>query len=156
MYKKILAPLDGAELSECSLQHVKAVAAGCNVPEVVLLRVVEPLSAYNISALSEAGGDWITQAEKENEAEAKDYISKMARKLNEEGITARGDTIYGRAAEEILDYAEKNKVDLIIMSTHGRSGISRFAFGSITDRVVRHSIVPVLTISPPGCRIGQR
>ena len=42
MYKKILVPLDGSELAECALEHVKAIAIGCNVPEVVLLRVVEP------------------------------------------------------------------------------------------------------------------
>ena len=42
MYKKILVPLDGSKLAECALEHVKAIATGCNVPEVVLLRVVEP------------------------------------------------------------------------------------------------------------------
>ena len=54
-------------------------------------------------------------------------------------------------AEIILDFAEKNKMQLIIMSTHGRSGISRWAMGSVADRVVNHSKTPVLTITPTGC-----
>ncbi len=156
MYKKILAPLDGSEFSECSLEHVMAVATGCGVPEVVLLRVVEPLSASTTATLAEAGGDLITQLENENKIDAKDYISKMTKKLAKEGITIKGDIVDGKAAEAILDYAEKNHVDLIIMSTHGKSGISRWAFGSVTERVLRHSPVPVLTIAPPGCRINQQ
>lgn len=153
MYQRILAPVDGSPLSECSLEHVKAVATGCNVPEVILLRVVEPLSAYAVSALAQANGDLIEQAENVNRAEAQAYISEMVKKLNKEGIAAKGETVYGKADEEILGYPEKNKVDLIIMSTHGKSGISRWAFGSVADRVVRHSRVPVLIVAPPGCRM---
>jgi nucleotide-binding universal stress UspA family protein len=122
------------------------------VPEVVLLRVIEPLSSSTVTALAEAGGNMITQVENDAKAEAKDYISKMVQKLNKEGIAANGDIVYGGAAEEILDYTKKNQVDLIIMSTHGRSGISRWAFGSVADKVLRHSTVPVLVASPPGCR----
>ncbi len=156
MYKRMLAPLDGSELSECSLQHVKTIATGCGVPEVVLLRVVEPLSASMIEGLAEAGGEFITRVENDNKSRAKDYISKMVEKLNKEGLTVTGDIVYGRADEEILDYAKKNGVDLIIMSTHGRSGISRFAFGSVADRVARHSTVPVLLTSPAGCRTSPQ
>jgi hypothetical protein len=59
------------------LEHIKAVATGCNVPEVVLLRVVEPLSANTVASLAEVGSDLITRIENENKAQAKDYISKM-------------------------------------------------------------------------------
>lgn len=155
MYKKILAPLDGSELGECSLEHVKAIATGCSVPEVILLRVIEPLSAATVASLAEAGGNWVTAAENENRDQSKDYVAKMVKQLNREGLATKGETPYGRADEEILKYAEKNKVDLIIMSTHGRSGISRWAFGSVTDRVVRHSTIPVLIVTPAGCRTGQ-
>lgn len=152
MYKKVLAPLDGSELSECSLEHVRAIATGCNIPEVILLRAVEPLSAATIEALAEASGNLITRVENENKAEAKGYISRMVSRLNSEGINAKGEIVHGRADEEILNYSEKNQVDLIIMSTHGRSGVSRWAFGSVADRVIRHSRVPVLVVSPAGCR----
>jgi nucleotide-binding universal stress UspA family protein len=154
MYNNVMVPLDGSQFSECSLDHAKAIASGCNVPEVVLLRVVEPISDSDVF-LTGIRGEVVTQVESSRDAEAKEYIFKMVEKLKEEGISAKGDTVYGNAAEEILDYAEKNNIDLVIISTHGRSGISRFAFGSVADRVVRHSMVPVLLVTPSGCRIKQ-
>jgi len=152
MYKKILAPLDGSSLSECSLEHVKAIATGCNVPEVVLLRAVEPLSSTNLFALGQMSESSIEQIENWKISEAKDYINKVAQDLNKEGIPARGEIVSGKAEEEILNYSKENHFDLIIMSTHGRSGITRFAFGSVADRVVRSSTIPVLTVAPPGCK----
>jgi nucleotide-binding universal stress UspA family protein len=155
MYKKILVPLDGSEFSECSLRHVKAIAIGCQVPEVVLLRVVEPLSTNELSALAELRKAPIEEIEAEKKSEATDYISGMVHKLNEEGVAASGDVLFGKADVQVLDYIVKNNFDLVIMSTHGRSGITRWALGSVADRVVRHSAVPVLTVAPPGCRIRQ-
>ncbi len=153
MYKKILAPLDGSELAECSLEHVKAIATGCSVPEVVLFRVVEPIPAQVTAALAEAGGDWYTQMEKQNRAEADEYITETAKRLKKkDGITVQTALAYGSPAEEILKYAKKNQVDLIIMTTHGRSGVTRWVFGSVADRILRHSPVPVLIIAPTGCR----
>lgn len=154
MYNKILVPLDGSEFSECSLEHVKAIASGCNVPETVLLRVVEPLSAQAVSALAEAGGDVLRKVELDNQAEAKDYILKIQNKLASEGLNnVQGVAVDGRAAEEILDYVRNNGVDLIVMTSHGRSGLSRWVFGSVAQRVLQHSPVPVLMIAPPGCRV---
>ncbi len=156
MYKKILAPLDGSELAECSLEHVTAIATGCSVPEVVLFRVVEPISAQVTAALAEAGGisaELYTKMESQNRAEADEYIAEKAKKLRKkDGITVQTALAYGNPAEEILKYAKKNQVDLIIMTTHGRSGISRWVFGSVADRILRHSPVPVLIIAPTGCR----
>lgn len=154
MYRKILVPLDGSSLAECSLEHVKAVAIGCSVPEVILFRVVEPLSFEAVAALGAVGGD-VIQAELQNQAEAKDYLTKASDKLKEAGVSSQivvADA--GNPAEEILQYAVTHKVDLIIMSTHGRSGPSQWFFGSVAERVVRHSVVPVLTIAAPGCRVG--
>ena len=148
MYKKILAPVDGSEFSECSLAHVKAVASGCRVPEVVLLKVIEPLPpAY------ETGEEWRRDVEKRVAADARDYLSQLADSLKKDGIAAEIVIAHGKADEEILDYAGKNKIDLIIMSTHGRSGIGRWVMGGVADRVVRHSMAPVLIVSPDGCRI---
>ncbi len=148
MYKKILVPLDGSELSACSLEHVKQTGAGS---DVILFRVIEPLPVNDLAAWAQAGymvSDVIKRA-KEN---ARQALSLAAEKLAGHGISARVEVIEGRAAEAILEYAEKNQVDLIIISSHGRSGISRFAFGSVADRVVRHSKIPVLVITPPGCK----
>jgi len=151
VYKKILAPLDGSEFSECSLAHIRAIATGCHVPEVVLLMVVEPIKTI---AYAETSGDWVAEKEKQNQAYAEDYLSQMADKLKKEGIAVQTVVAHGVPADEILNYAQNNQADLIIMSTHGRSGISRWAFGSVTDKVLRHSTAAVLTTSPAGCRIG--
>ena len=152
MYKKILAPLDGSELSECSLEHVRAVAAGCQVAEVVLLRVAEPITTM---AYAETSADWVAEKEKENQAEVENYLSQLADDLREEGIAVQTAAIWGRPADEILGYAKNNRADLIIMSTHGRSGLSRWVFGSVTERVLRHSAVPVLITPPPGRISGE-
>jgi nucleotide-binding universal stress UspA family protein len=152
MYEKILIPLDGSELAECSLQHAKAIAQGCNVADVIVLRVIEPLSTQTISALAEAGDDSIRKAEEQNRQDAEGYVLKVMNNLRTQGIASQAVTVEGRVADEILSYTEKNNVDLIVMSTHGRSGLSRFFFGSAAEKVSRHSRVPVLLISPEGCR----
>ena len=150
MYKKILAPLDGSELSECSLKHIRAIATGCHVPEVILLRVIEPVREIHM-----LGEDMRRNVEQGAKASAKDYLSKMADDLKKDGIATNIDVVSGQPAEVILDYAKKNQVDLIIISTHGRSGVSRWALGSVADKILRHSSVPILAASPPSCSIGQ-
>jgi nucleotide-binding universal stress UspA family protein len=152
MYKRILVALDGSDLAECSLEHSRAIAQGCNVTEVVVFRAIEPLSTQTISALAEAGDDSLRKAVEQNEQDAQDYVLKVQNNLKTRGIAPRAVTVKGPAADEILSYAEKNDVDLIVMSTHGRSGLSRFFFGSVAEKVSRHSRVPVLLISPQGCR----
>jgi nucleotide-binding universal stress UspA family protein len=152
MYKKILVPLDGSEFSECSLEHVKTIATGCHVPETVLLRVVEPLSAETVSALALAGDDLLRKAELESQAEARDYMTKTRNSLMKDGLVVETAIVDGRAVEEILDSVQNHKVDLIVMTTHGKTGISRWFFGSVAEKVLQHSAVPVLMISPPGCR----
>ena len=152
MYKKILVPLDGSTLAECALEHVKAIALGCNVPEVVIIRVVEPSYALS-DALSDGAiiyPDLINQIQKE----AEEYINAITLqfKLNS-GLAVQSFLAYGNAANEILDYAKNTGVDLIIMTTHGRSGVSRWLFGNVADRVSHHSTVPVLIIAPSGCRV---
>ena len=150
MYLNILAPLDGSDFAECALAHVSAIATGCSVPNVTLLRVVEPLPQQAYAEVSVLMAD----ADKKMEAESQDYLSRTADKLKQEGLAVETAILVGRAADEILGYASQNQVDLIIMSTHGRSGISRWVMGSVADRVLRHSAVPVLIIAPAGCRIS--
>jgi nucleotide-binding universal stress UspA family protein len=152
MYQKILAPLDGSTLSECILDHVKAVAVGCKAQSVAVLRVVEPIHAQDMSAYGEAGID-IALILREAEAGAKTYVAKVVADLQQSGIAAEGAVIVGSPADTIIQYAVDNGIDLIVMSTHGRSGATRFFMGSVAERVTRHSPVPVLTVAPPGCRV---
>ncbi len=150
MYKKILAPLDGSELADCALAHVRAIASSCQVPEVVLFGVVEPIHSSQIA--SELGQDWLRDATKGIRTATEGYLAKTAAKLQKEGINAKTAVAEGMAADRILEYASKNRVDLIIMSSHSRSGPARWAFGSVADRVVRHATVPVLVAAAPACR----
>ena len=160
MYNKILAPLDGSKISECSLEHIKEIATGCHVSEVILLMVIEQPPPIHVEYSSRTQIEEETQRkEKERERvreKAERYLSGINENLTKEGVAARNVIIEAEeansVAELILEYAESHGINLIVMSTHGRSGIARWAFGSIADRVVRHSKVPVLTVAPAGCR----
>ena len=143
MYQKILVPLDGSKMAECTLEHVKAIATGCSVPEVILFKVVEPVPSGGEIA-NFAGAEWHRNAEQGALDWSKEYLDKLSTELSSQGIFVRNVVTKGSAADEIIDYAKKNDVDLIIISSHGSSGIVRWALGSVADKVVRHSIVPVL------------
>ena len=155
MYKKILVPLDGSELAEHVLEHVKAVAKGGHDPQVILLQVIEPLLISFKADITVANN--YREAEDKFEASVKDYLSRVAETLKQSGIaveTAITNITHGSAAGEILSYATENGVDLIVMSTHGKSGSSRWHFGSVSDRVASHSAIPVLIVAPSGFRTG--
>ncbi len=143
MYNKILAPVDGSEISEYGLEHVKAIATGCSVPEVILLKVVEPVPSGGEIA-NFAGAEWLRNAEQGALDWSKQYLEKLSANLSSQGISVQTVVIKGSAADEIIDYAKKNNVDLIVIGSHGSSGIVRWALGSVADKVVRHSTAPVL------------
>jgi len=153
MYKKILVPLDGSDLAECVLPHVESVAKGCGVQDVVFLRVVEPFTATG------ALGPYLTRQDMQDmnsqgKAAAEKYLSQLVNHTKYGGATIRSEVIVGGAADSIADYASKNGVDLIIIATHGRSGVSRWVWGSVADRVLRSACVPVLMVRAPGCVPG--
>ncbi len=152
MYKKMLVPLDGSEFAERSLEHAKIVAIACRCPEVTLLRVIEP-NPQLVDIGGVATEEWFRNAQKRAEAEVKKYITRVADRLKKEGLKVKGVVVKGKAADEILDYAKKNQIDIIVMSTHGRSGLSQWIVGSVADKIIRHSPAPVLIASPAECRV---
>jgi len=162
MYNKILAPLDSSELSECAVAHIKAIAGGCHVPEVILLNVVEPsiipFSDTIVSPEAIEQSKQFLENERQSQLTTEQYLNKVANSLSKDCVTVQTVVIPAKAgqgvADIILDYADNNNVDLIIISTHGRSGITRWAMGSVADKVVRHAKVPVLTVAPAGCRVS--
>jgi nucleotide-binding universal stress UspA family protein len=152
MYKKILVPLDGSELAECVLPHVESIAKGCGVGSVVFVRALDtyvPSGTY--AYVSES---LRKEIEENNEKAAREYLDEVAGRINLGGIEVQKQLITGRAAESIAEYATKNDVDLIAIATHGRSGVSRWAWGSVADRVLRSACVPVLMVRAPGCVPG--
>ena len=153
MYRKILVPLDGSELAECVLPHVEAISKGCEVKDVILVRVVEPLELQPDAYIAFTG-DELVRIESGRKSEAEEYLKKVKKQLQESVIRVRSEVLAGKAAESLAEYASKNGVDLIVIATHGRSGISHWYWGSVADRVLRSACVPVLMVRAPGCVPG--
>jgi nucleotide-binding universal stress UspA family protein len=147
VYQKVLVPLDGMSASESSLDHVKSIATGCKVPDIVLFRVVEPMPLY-----AEIDDNTRVDINTNAETGAKEYLAKIAKKLKKDNIKVKPVMVVSTdPANEILDYARKNKVDMIIMTSHSHSGLMKWLLGSVAERVIRHSPVSVLLVSPgPG------
>jgi nucleotide-binding universal stress UspA family protein len=154
MYKKILVPLDGSELAECVLPHVESIARGCGAQGVVFIRVVEPFHLPSGYLGPGFEPDDIQRIDADNKASAEKYLAELSGRTKYDGVTVQSVVMMGRAADSIAEYAAKNAVDLIAIATHGRSGISRWALGSVADRVLRSACVPVLMIRAPGCVPG--
>lgn len=153
MYQRIMVPLDGSDLAECVLPHVEAISKGCLVKEVVFLRVLETAHYWNYPLLT-LPDDVIRQIESERKAAAEKYLSQLVERARYDGVNVHWEIIEGVVADSIADYATKNEVDLIIIATHGRSGISRWVLGGVADRILRSACVPVLMVRAPGCMVG--
>ena len=149
MYQKILVPLDGSELAECVLPHVEAIANGCDVAEVLLVRAVEPFQLRGSEGY--VSEDLKKEIDARGEAAAKDYLEQVVNRVKLDGVKVQAEVIVGNAAKSIANYAINNDVDLIVIATHGRSGISRWVMGSVADRLIRSACVPVLMVRAPGC-----
>jgi nucleotide-binding universal stress UspA family protein len=156
MYKNILVPLDGSELAEGVLSHVATVAKGCQEPKIVLLRVVEPIEIPYGDAITTVTIDQLQQLENNDKANAEKYLNKIAKNLTMTGLKTVSTVVKGKAADTIVDYVDNNNIDLVVFSTHGRSGLSRWFWGSVADRVLRHVCVAVLMVRAPGCGLNYK
>ncbi|RJQ39209.1 MAG: universal stress protein [Dehalococcoidia bacterium] len=153
MYRHIMVPLDGSELAECVLPHAGALAKLLKGKEKIsLVRVVPPLRLYEGA---EAGlpPEERNRLEDEGIRVARDYLKGAADRLNQPGITVATEVLSGQVVDQLNEFIRDNSVDLVILATHGRSGISRFFAGSTAERLIRSSTVPVLAVRPPGCSI---
>lgn len=156
MYNKILVPLDGSKLAECALPHVEELAKGCDTEEVILVSVTERVKGYR--ALEEPsqplGQRLIPEAFGKKEKQAQKYLDRIAKAMAAKGIKVSTEVLLWKPDEAIVGYAKQSRCDLIIMASHGRSGVSRWAHGSVADKVLRASGIPVLMVRAPGCTPG--
>jgi nucleotide-binding universal stress UspA family protein len=156
MYKKILVPLDGSKLAECALPHVEELAKGCDTEEVILVSVTERVKGYR--ALEEPsqplGQRLIPEAFGKKEKQAQKYLDRIAKAMAAKGINVSTEVLLWKPDEAIVGYAKQSRCDLIVMASHGRSGPSRWAHGSVADKVLRASGIPVLMIRARGCTPG--
>lgn len=127
MYAKILVPLDGSEESKSVLPYIRALSARYG-SEADILGVGIGSKKRRVNRLLE------------------EYIYRVTNDLNQDSVKAKPIIMYGRPAEQILMYAEENGIDLIIMATHGRSGIARWWLGSVAETVVNEARTPVCLV----------
>jgi nucleotide-binding universal stress UspA family protein len=167
MFRKIIVPCDGSDLArESVFPQVEDLAKSMGA-EVVIVRVVPVPAGRSGSAFKPGTPElpaplpvtaedvevalhpiYKDQAIASAEAEARHSVSQAEAMLREKGISARSEVLLGQPAEEIIDYAKEENADLIIMCTHGRSGLGRWLFGSVTEKVLRGAKTPVLVIRP--------
>ena len=155
MDERILIPLDGSEVGESALKHVEMFISKLSPKvkvEITLLHVIKPTPVY-------IAGDYIAavpvvpsqEANKESERRAMGYLHSVGERLRHKNVIVLSKVAIGNPAEEIAQTANDINADIIAMSTHGRSGFSKWAFGSVTDRVLRtRGTKPVLLIRVQG------
>lgn len=153
MYKTVMVPLDGSTLAECVLPHVDAIVNGCPVKELILLRVVEPERIYSV-ADSPIDPNLAASRESEGKVLAEEYLKEITERLDMPGLTITYKAIVGRVAESLIDASIEKEVDLIIIATHGHSGVTRWVRGSVADKILRSSKIPVMMIRAPGTEQG--
>ncbi len=154
MEERILVPLDGSDISEAVLPKIEDLVLKTTPrldAEVTLLKVISKI-IYNMVTEDEAAQ--LPYSEEDLirlTRESQDYLEKVAEGLRSKGIRVKTMVSFGRAAEEIVKAARQIKAHLIAMSTHGRSGLVRWAIGSVTDKVIRlEGTIPVLAIKASG------
>jgi nucleotide-binding universal stress UspA family protein len=143
MYRKILVPLDGSKVAEGVLPHAKALAYSEGAELILLTVGANPTMDFMFSDPGLAQNAVLEQEER-----AKKYVGVIEAELKAAGFRVSMLLRVGSVAETILGVAEEAKADLIAMSTHGRTGPARWLLGSVAEKVVRNSNVPVLLIRP--------
>ena len=149
MYERILVPLDGSKVGEAAIPNVENLAlklATGNEVEVTLLQVISDMTFDFLTDDESAQLPYSEVDLKVIEGMAQRYLGKIAERLAKKGIKVKILVKEGHAADEIIKSAQEINANLIAMSTHGRSGLGRWAMGSITDKVLHESTVPVLTV----------
>jgi nucleotide-binding universal stress UspA family protein len=163
MIKKILVPLDGSKLAECALPYAEEMAEKLGA-EVTLFTVTNSLQGYwPYEGYRERSARDMMQGENtiqpamipvgvcSMEDHASKYLETSAKSLEAKGIKVNKRVVCGKTANEILIGAKIENNDLIIMSSHGRSGPSKLIHGSVAQKVLKGSNIPVMIIRAPGC-----
>jgi len=141
MFKKILVPLDGSELAELALPYVAQLAATLG-SEITLLTVIGASDEHDKNRV------YLEGVAKEIKQDAGKHLKK-----DDGAVKVKIAVVVGNPAEKIVDYAATGKISLIVMASHGRSGIGRWALGSVAEKVVRAGSAPVLLVRTPGASV---
>lgn len=137
MYDRILVPTDGSEGAETAVDHAIEIAEKFGA-DVFTVYAVDP-SAVPPDV---AGTGMIESLESEGER----AIQSIVDRIEAAGVAAEGEVVDGPPSTAILEYIDDHDIDLVIMGTHGRTGLDRVLLGSVTERLVRTAEVPILTV----------
>jgi nucleotide-binding universal stress UspA family protein len=134
----VVVPVDGSDPSDAALAHA---VEQFGDEDVTVLYVIDPVDGATTWGPGSAG-DWLNTAEERAET----VLSEAEDRAAAEGCEVDTDTVVGRPARAIVDYAEERGVDHVVIGSHGRDGISRVLLGSVAETVVRRSPVPVTVV----------
>jgi nucleotide-binding universal stress UspA family protein len=153
MLKHVLVPLDGSKLAEDAIKHALdllgpggkvTLVSAVDVPEVPIYGYYPPTTVPDYES-----------AKDELLPQAKSYLESVAAGLGEMGVTIAIEAQVGEPAHVITEFAQKFHVDAIVMSTHGRSGLSRWLFGSVTNKVLSAKPCPVYVVPSHQPQAGE-
>jgi len=144
-YKKIVVPIDGSGWSERAIPHAADIARTNNA-EIILLHVFRAPASEYTDQIALAGQDDQIQQIRE---QLKQKLASLRNELRAQGLQTRIQMIEGAGvASLICDYINEEDVDLVVMTSHGRTGLGRFIFGSVAHKVMQEVSVPVLIVRP--------
>lgn len=142
MYKNILLPTDFSKGSDEAFEHAKDIAKSMGAT-IHLLHVIQPV-VYPTGI--EIAHESLVNLEGDLEAVAKKNLAKIEKRLNDLGIETQSTVLMGKPSEQITEYSNRYEMDLVVIATHGSSGLEHFLFGSTTEKVIRKVKVPVLVV----------
>jgi len=151
MYKRALVPLDGSMVAESILPFILEIAGPLDM-EVALVRVLVPVPPMAVEGTRHVA---IEDAAKLR-AEAEEYLASIAADLRAKGVSVTTAVRRGEPVAEILAGAREVDADLIAMTTHGRSGLSRLLFGSVAAAVLSHAEIPVFLMRQTAAQVAAR
>lgn len=149
MYQRIVVPLDGSEVATVALPHARDAAKTHDAP-ILVVRVVDPPFVNSVRILK-AGTQTLmadpADVYQDEVDRAHEYIDRQVQRLERDGFEASGLVMVGHAATAIAEAI--NETDLVVMSSHGRSGVRRWFLGSVAEDILKRTSVPVLIVRQP-------
>lgn len=139
MYERILFPTDGSENAAAAFEYALDLAETYDATLCVLF-----VADTNRDSLTVIGTDVVDALEREGQSVVDDLVDRAT----DRGVTVVSDVVQGDPYLTIVDYVDAAAVDVVVMATHGRTGLDRVLLGSVTERVLRSVAVPVLTVNP--------
>jgi nucleotide-binding universal stress UspA family protein len=158
MFERVLVPLDGSKVGEAAIPVIQQLLAKCSPQvhvDITLLGVITLLRHWVVVGEASAPVSYTEEELNLIKKRVTDYLEKTGESLKRKQVTLNTMVASGNAAEEILKAADEIKAELIAMSTHGRSGLRRLAFGSITDKILRGASIPVLMVRAPEGTVNE-